>query len=82
MPKIKRKWADLSPRSRVGVIVLFVIHTALVGVAHADLSRRPASQIRGPKLLWRVLTASNTSFTVAYLVWGRHKKPTLNLVAD
>ncbi len=74
MTKSKRKWSELSPRGKAGIVALMIGHFALVGVAHADLSKRPAEQIHGPKWLWRMLTAANTSFTVAYLVWGRHKK--------
>lgn len=75
MSKRKRKWSELSPRAKVAVAGVAVAHVALVGVAHADLSKRPAAQIRGPKWAWRLLTASNTTFTVAYLIWGRHKTP-------
>ncbi|HET8930767.1 MAG TPA: hypothetical protein VFN21_08940 [Acidimicrobiales bacterium] len=75
MSKRKRKWSELSPRAKVAVAGVAVAHVALVGVAHADLSKRPAAQIRGPKWAWRLLTASNTTFTVAYLIWGRHKSP-------
>lgn len=32
------------------------------------------SQIRGPKWVWRVLAVANSSFSVAYFVWGRHKR--------
>lgn len=75
MSKPKRTWSELSPQAKAGLVGLAVVHTALVGVAHADLSRRPAAQIHGPKMLWRMLTALNTSFTLAYLFWGRHKRP-------
>lgn len=75
MSKRKRKWSELSPRGKAGVVALIIAHFALVGVAHADLSKRPAEQIRGPKWLWRMLTTSNTTFTVTYLVWARHKNP-------
>ncbi len=73
MAKSKRKWSDLSPQGKAGVVALVATHVVLVGVAHADLSKRPAAQIRGPKWVWRLLTGSNTGFTVAYLVWGRHR---------
>lgn len=75
MPRRKRRWSERSPRQKAAVIVPAIAHFALVGVAHADLSKRPAEQIRGPKWMWRLLTPANTSFTVAYLLWGRHKKP-------
>lgn len=73
MVKRKRKWSELSPKAKAGVVGVMIAHTALAGVAHRDLSRRPAEQIHGPKMLWRLLTAANTSFTVTYLLWGRHK---------
>lgn len=54
----------------VGILAL---HLCLVGAAHVDLTKRPAEQVRGPKALWRVLTAANTSFSVLYFLWGRRK---------
>lgn len=69
----KQTWSDLSPTAMRLVIGASVLHLCLVGAAHADLTRRPGEQIRGPKWLWRTLTVSNSSFSVAYFVWGRHK---------
>lgn len=76
----KRKWSDLSPRGKAGVVALATVHVTLVGWAHADLSRRPAAQVHGPKWVWRILTGTNTAFTVAYLAWGRHRTPELRAV--
>jgi hypothetical protein len=76
MPRRKQKWSDLPAVAKRLVIGASVVHVCLIGAAHTDLTRRPAAQIRGPKWLWRVLTAANSSFSVAYFVLGRHKPVT------
>ncbi|WNG85315.1 hypothetical protein C6A87_015205 [Mycobacterium sp. ITM-2016-00317] len=36
-----------------------------------DLTRRPASQIRGPKALWRALSVVRPVGPLAYFAFGR-----------
>jgi hypothetical protein len=57
-------------------LLLFAIgHVAVTAITWADLKRRPAEQIRGDKLVWRVLTALNTGNSVLYWLLGR-RRPT------
>lgn len=63
----------LSPRGKKAVAAVLVLHFVLAGFTHRDLTKRSAELIRGPKWLWRVLTAANTSFIVLYFAWGRRK---------
>lgn len=72
----KKKWTDLSPRTRR----LFVITAAFEGVlkiaALVDLARRPADEVRGSKPRWAVAIALINSFGVvpiAYFVFGRQR---------
>ncbi|HEU0256580.1 MAG TPA: hypothetical protein VFQ96_01925 [Microbacteriaceae bacterium] len=67
----KRKWRELPPALRTAIIAAAAVQIALVGAAHADMSRRPAEQIRGPKGLWRLATLVNFVGPVAYFRWGR-----------
>jgi hypothetical protein len=53
------------------LLVLGVVHLLVTTATWRDLARRPADQIRGPKALWRAVSAANTGGSIAYLVVGR-----------
>ncbi len=65
-----KRWSDLSSRQRGVVLALVAVQAILATIAERDLSSRPASQVRGPKFLWRIASL-NTVGAVAYLVAGR-----------
>jgi hypothetical protein len=44
---------------------------ALTAFALADLARRPASQVRGPKLLWAATCFVQPVGPISYLMLGR-----------
>jgi hypothetical protein len=48
-----------------------VLHLGITALTWSDLRRRPATSVRGPKALWRALSALNTSGSVAYFLLGR-----------
>jgi hypothetical protein len=50
-------------------------HLLLTVLIWRDIDRRPTTQLRGSKTLWRVLTALNTGNHVVYLVVGRRRAP-------
>lgn len=60
----------LSPARRAGVSVLIAVALALIFTAERDIQRRPSSEVRGSKLLWRVVSL-NAVGAVGYLLWGR-----------
>jgi hypothetical protein len=71
-----KKWADLSPRYQRLIMIGAAIEGLLKAVALADLARRPAAQVRGPKPLWAVvLTLVNSvgAAPIAYWLYGRRK---------
>lgn len=72
----KRSWMELSPRSRMLVVVLGVVEVALFVAAQADLARRPADQVSASKARWRLLTMINFIGPIAYFVRGR-RAPTV-----
>jgi hypothetical protein len=49
---------------------ILVISLAVVGAAQRDIHKRPSGEIRGSKLLWR-LVSFNALGAAAYLKWGR-----------
>jgi hypothetical protein len=66
----RKRWSELSSRQRSVVVALVAIQAVLATIAQRDLSSRAASQVRGPKLLWRIATL-NSLGAIAYLVAGR-----------
>ena len=72
----RRRWSDLSDRTRRVLIVVGVAEGILRLAALIDIRRRPASQIRGPKWLWATVVAVVSSAGVvplSYFVLGRRR---------
>uniref|UniRef100_A0A5Q5BKB0 Cardiolipin synthase N-terminal domain-containing protein n=2 Tax=unclassified Mycobacterium TaxID=2642494 RepID=A0A5Q5BKB0_MYCSS len=67
----KRKWSDLSPKQQRAVVVLGGVETLATTAMLVDLARRPASKVRGPKLLWRTLSVVQPVGPLAYFTVGR-----------
>jgi hypothetical protein len=69
-----RRWSDLSERSRRLIVLGAVAEGMLKVAALADIRRRPAAQIRGPKPVWvtaLVLVNSVGAVPVGYFLLGR-----------
>lgn len=64
---MKRK---LDPRIILGLVLLQAV---LGTLTVRDVARRPAEQVRGPKLLWRVWGGTNLGGVAAYWLVGRRK---------
>jgi hypothetical protein len=69
----KKRWADLTPPQKAGVVALGAVQLALLAVAATDLARRPAEQVRGPKWAWAPVLAVNFVGPLSYLVCGRRR---------
>lgn len=70
----KKRWQDLSPRTRQVIVAAAVVDGILKVAALVDLQRRPAEQVRGSKKAWAatlVLVNSAGVVPVAYFVKGR-----------
>jgi hypothetical protein len=70
----KRKWNDLSPRTRRVIIVGATVDATLKIAALADLARRPSSQVRGSKAVWATaITVVNSAglVPILYFIRGR-----------
>lgn len=61
----------LSPAARIAVWVALVLELVLIAAAERDIQRRPAENIRGPKLLWRLVATQNVVGPAAYFGLGR-----------
>jgi hypothetical protein len=76
----RKKWSELSPRTRRLVVVAGAFEGVLKIAALADLARRPSSTVRGSKSAWVVsvsLINALGAVPIAYLVWGRRHPVTL-----
>jgi hypothetical protein len=70
---VTKSFTDLSPGHRVLASVLIAVSLGLVAAAERDLQRRPATQVRGSKNLWR-LVCLNALGAATYLRWGRRER--------
>ncbi|HEX3224046.1 MAG TPA: hypothetical protein VHR35_15905 [Nocardioides sp.] len=53
------------------VVVVVAVQAVSAAFAFRDLARRTDEQVRGPKLLWRILIGINPGNSLAYWVLGR-----------
>jgi len=70
----KKRWKDLSPRSRQLIVLGATVDGLLKLIALVDLQRRPATRVNGSKARWAtaiVLINSGGLVPVVYLLWGR-----------
>jgi hypothetical protein len=75
----RRRWADLSPRSRKLILFGGAVEGGLKIAALVDLARRPAGQVRGRKWAWAaalVLVNSVGGAPLAYFRFGRRRQGT------
>jgi hypothetical protein len=71
----REQWSQLSPRQQGAVVAVTTVDVGLRVLALADLARRPADGVRGPKWAWAVGLSVVNSVGVlpaVYLRWGRH----------
>lgn len=67
------KWSDLTTGQQRAVYVAGVAETIVTVAALRDLGRRPASAVRGPKMLWRLASFVQPVGPLTYLVVGRRR---------
>lgn len=68
-----RRWDELTSQEQAGLVVAASVQFALAAAAWADLARRPAARVNGPKLLWAAIIAVNFVGPIAYFVLGRRR---------
>ena len=72
----RRRWSDLSERTRRLIVLGAVFEGVLKIAALRDIKRRPAAQIRGPKWAWATavtLVNSVGGAPLAYFLFGRRR---------
>jgi hypothetical protein len=72
----RKRWSDLSPRTRRLIVIVGAYEALLKLAALVDLARRPASEVRGPKRRWAIAIALINSLglvPLSYFVAGRRR---------
>jgi hypothetical protein len=76
MAKFKERWQGRPPAQRAALITVAAVDIGLRIWALADLARRPAAQVRGPKAAWAVglsVVSSAGVLPLTYLTAGRRR---------
>jgi hypothetical protein len=68
-----KKWSEMSPGQKSGVVTLSLVELLLTAVALRDLARRPGNAVRGPKWVWSVLCFIQPVGPILYLALGRRR---------
>ncbi len=71
--KKKMRWSDLSPGQQRATVAAGIVELGMKVAALADLRRRPAEEIRGPKPMWAALQLVNFFGPLAYFAFGRKR---------
>ena len=69
----KRRWSDLSPRTRGAIVAAGVVQNSLLVATLIDLRRRPARKIRGDKRLWTAAAFVSWVGPISYFTYGRKR---------
>jgi hypothetical protein len=70
----KKKWSELSGRSRTLIVVTGAVEIAMLAATLVDIKRRPADQINGSKRMWTALAFINIVGPIAYFTFGRRRQ--------
>jgi hypothetical protein len=65
------KWSELSSSQKRAVYVIGAVEAVMTLAAVRDLSRRTASQVRGPKAAWALAVFVQPVGPIAYFAVGR-----------
>ena len=65
------KFSELSVPQRVGIVLLGAVQVTLLIASQIDIQRRPAKQIKGRKIVWRLVCIINIIGPLSYFRWGR-----------
>jgi hypothetical protein len=66
----KTPFRERPPREQAEIAAFVALSIVVVALAQNDLRRRPASQIRGRKVIWRLLSLNGLGALI-YLFLGR-----------
>ena len=71
------RWNQLPPTTRAGILTVGAVDISLRVLALADLRKRTADDLRGPKAVWAValtVVSSAGVLPTAYFLLGRRRR--------
>jgi hypothetical protein len=68
-----RRWSELPPVGRAGVVVGSAVQLGLLAAALSDLRRRGAAEVNGPRWAWGLACLVNFAGPLAYFAFGRRR---------
>ncbi|MCB5290892.1 hypothetical protein [Arthrobacter sp. SO3] len=71
----KKTWKELSPMAKFGTVTAAIVQLSLLFAAQRDISHRPAEQIRGSKMFWRLACLLNFIGPGSYFTFGVKRTP-------
>jgi hypothetical protein len=69
----QRYWSDLTAVEKRIIILSSVVQVSLLAAALNDILRRPASQIKGKKWVWLLVSFINFFGPISYFLFGRKR---------
>jgi hypothetical protein len=69
----RKRWTELTPAQRAGVVALGTMQVSLATRAWWQLARTPADRVNGPKPLWAAVIAVNIVGPLTWFRWGRRR---------
>jgi Phospholipase_D-nuclease N-terminal len=67
----KKRWSDFSPRQQTAIVLGAIAELIMTTIALRDLASRPATHVRGSKLLWLLAFFVQPVGPILYLFVGR-----------
>ncbi|AWB93067.1 PLD nuclease N-terminal domain-containing protein [Aeromicrobium chenweiae] len=67
----QKKWSDLTIGQRRALGVVGAVEVVLTAAAWRDLARRPAREVRGPKVVWALASFVQPVGPLLYFAKGR-----------
>ena len=71
----KKRWSELSPGAKRAIVIAGAVEVVVTSFAVRDLIRRPARDVRGPKVLWLLACLVQPFGPLAYFRVGRRSRP-------
>lgn len=69
----RRRWGDLAPGGRVGVVLGGAVQLGLLAAVLLDLRRRRPDELNGPRWAWLLASFVNGVGPIAYFALGRRR---------
>lgn len=69
----KTTWKELSGGKRTAIVLLAIVQLALIGAAHADITKSRESELTASKRTWRLISLIDFVGPLAYFFAGRRR---------